>query len=203
MNQTSPRIYFETKIHMIKYFICICFVVPNWAFAQIEFGITGGYNIARASFKTEYKTTHTSGLNAGLFVNTHLYNNLSAQIEILQTTKGFQETGFEAWLFRYREIAVPLIVQYELGRIKIGVGHESALITSITNIVLQALPSKFDHSILGYLHLDIFRNLSVNMRYVLAYKPRDMFSLFNDNNPRLKTLQLGLSYRILKSKSKE
>ena len=175
--------------------------------AQSHVGFRIGYNNASGSFSEAISTpgfpqsnlpTSINGIVGGALIQIELSDQLKLQSELQFTMKGFRLGEGSRSRISLNELAVPIILVYDLSKISIGLGHEIGHIFNGSE-----LDSKVDLSFLGSIGFNINSSLGVDLRYIYGYNGifRINFTDFNGNPlgadsimPR--TIQLGISYKL-------
>jgi len=188
-------------------FIFACFLLPQIAAAQIEFGMKGGLNISDIVMTNyinpdvESDLRLKAGLHAGFFASGMMNERIGLTGEVLYSNKGVKANGN----IDLHYVTVPLLVQYRLSsKIFLEVGPEIGYMFSATSDFGNATSNynnKLDLGLDGGLRLAADR-FNFGLRYCVGMlSVRDPIEFNNTSgSERIKfqnrVLQFSVGYRL-------
>lgn len=187
--------------------VLACFLLPQIAVAQIEFGVKGGLNIADIVMTNyinpdvESDLRLKAGLHAGFFASGMMNERIGLMGEVLYSNKGVKANGN----IHLHYMTVPLLVQYKLSsKIFAEVGPEFGYMFSATSDFGNASSSysnKLDLGLDGGFRLAADR-FNVGLRYCVGMlsvrEPIQLTSTSGSEKIKYqnRVLQFFLGYRL-------
>ena len=195
-------------------FLIACFFSVTFSFAQIQFGLKGGVNLATVRYINTDNSKARMSWNAGALAEIPVQDNLLVRPELLYSSKGFAFSAREtsrAGSVRFNYITVPVLVGYRLnGKSKILAGPEFGFLrkaVSKSSGISEDITYAYRHFDIGVdlgFAYDFGTSVGAEVRYNYGFKDLVNVVYLNDNgdingqgkNGANSVLQFGLYFML-------
>lgn len=196
--------------------LAICLLIGVQVFAQVQFGVKAGGNIATTKDLIAFPKNRV-GWYGGLTMELPINRYFFFQSEMLFSSKGYkvdQQLGADKTSIRFNYINIPLLIGYRFEKnssillgTELGYLAGARLIMGKENnlYVGKHYPAKFDIAASIGLQHQFLKNLYVEVRYNygfnMLYSVDAIGQRHSDSRGANRVFQVGLNYKLIKNTS--
>lgn len=195
--------------------LAICLLIGVQVFAQVQFGVKAGGNIATTKDLIAFPKNRV-GWYGGLRGSIGISKKITAEPELIYTTKGYRYidlSGGETVAMRMNYLAMPILLKYNIGtKTSMNIGGELSYLINATVLstgyklnASSSFPKKVDFGLVVGMQYKILQSIGFEIRYVYGlrnYYQTDAVGVRRGEYlAGNRVLQLGFMYNVIRKRN--